>query len=186
MIWPPTPEVATPSSRQLHGLALRGRRAALLLGLRSMSPTQMQALLMQTAIDIDAPGTDTATGAGLLCAQCAVEAAGGPRQGIDRMSWSLRPGSRRRTKSDCGPTCVTVADHRAVRRGERAVVRAPTALSDCEWSRRTPARTWRSIPEGCRLSLGKARKGCMAVASRSMRKRAQRVFVVFRVKITRR
>ena len=163
--------------------------AALLLGLRSMSPTQMQALLMQTAIDIDAPGTDTATGAGLLCAQCAVEAAGGPRQG-DRPD-VLEPSAGEPAANEAVTAARPVSRSRTIvrfARGERAVVRAPTALSDCEWSRRTPARTWRSIPsKGCRLSLGKARKGLHGSRFKvDAQTGSERVFVVFRVKITRR
>ncbi len=163
--------------------------ASLLLALRSMSPSQVQALLTQTAIDIDAPGADAATGAGLLCAHCAVEAVRGPRQA--EQPSVLEPSAGGPAANESVTTDLPVSWARTtVRfvRGKRTVVRAPKAFSDCEWSKRTPARTWRAVRStGCRLTLGKARKALHGSRFKvDAQAGSERVFVVFRVKVTRR
>jgi subtilisin family serine protease len=163
--------------------------ASLVLGLRSMSASQMQALLMQTAVDVDAPGTDTATGAGLICAQCAVEAVRGPRQA--EPPDVLEPAARGPAVDESVTTARPVSKARTTVRfaqGKRAVVRGPKAFSGCEWSKRTPARTWRSVRStGCRLTLGKARKALHGSRFKvEAQAGSERVSIVFRLKITRR
>ncbi len=110
-------------------------------------------VLASTATDIDVPGRDPASGAGLVCALCAVEAVRGPVAQPAR----VQPGT--------ATTPVAAPVHwGTVRvpagRGDRVVLRAPRAFSQCVWSKRRAAQTWRGVnSHQCQLRLGRVRRG---------------------------
>ncbi|MFN8184727.1 MAG: S8 family serine peptidase [Candidatus Nanopelagicales bacterium] len=118
--------------------------------LYSLDPAlDVAGLLAATAADIDLPGPDMASGAGLVCALCAVEAVRGP---VGRPS-AIQPGHATvpATLRVSGGTVRVRAEV-----GERVVLRAPRAFSQCTWSKRRSAQGWRQVKTAaCHLHIGR-------------------------------
>ncbi|MBK6763153.1 MAG: S8 family serine peptidase [Micrococcales bacterium] len=110
-------------------------------------------VLTSTATDIDVPGPDVASGAGLVCALCAVEAVVGP---VIQPA-QVQPGPE--TSPVSAPVSWGAVRVRAAR-GDRVVLRAPRVFSRCTWSKRRSAQAWREVEsQHCQVRLGRVRRG---------------------------
>lgn len=122
--------------------------AALARSLDVGRPMNVLGLLTSTATDIDVAGVDPASGAGLICATCAV---GGNLPAPAQQA--VEPPSTASVAVSWGVVRVRTV------RGERLVLRAPRSFSKCSWSVRKPKAAWRDLPQHkCKLVVGKVRK----------------------------
>jgi subtilisin family serine protease len=113
--------------------------AALLEGLRDMTPAQLSDVLRASAVDVAQAGADPATGAGLVSLPRAVDAVAGPSA----------PAAPRAA----APAPVPQAAHRVaatvrwVRRGRPAHLRIPGVQGESyAWFVRRPRGQWRPVP----------------------------------------
>ena len=123
--------------------------AALVRAVDLSRQVDMLGLLTGTAQDIDAAGVDTATGAGLVCASCAVAAHSG----------AVIPDEPGEAPAPSASAAVSWGHvHVRLHRGERLVLRAPKSFSKCAWSVRRPAGSWHELAKtSCKVAVGKAK-----------------------------
>lgn len=121
--------------------------AALARSVDASAALDVQGLLTRTAIDIDVAGVDSASGAGLVCAPCALGAEG-PSQP------AVQPAPSASAAASWGVVRVRAE------RGERVVLRAPRRFTKCSWSVRRAGAHWRDLSKhSCKLVVGKVRTG---------------------------
>lgn len=147
--------------------------AALLEGLRPMTPAELTALLQSTAVDVAEPGMDTATGAGLVSASNAVSALVGPLIAA--------------TPPAAASTAPVRVAHGTIRvhHGKRVLLSFPDVLGDSyAWSMQRPGRAWKPLPAtGATLRTPRLTRAMSGVRFKLVAQAAQPLVGVVRIKV---
>ena len=127
--------------------------AALMRSRAALTPSALAGLLQANVQDVDAPGLDQASGSGLVCARCAMEALTQGSTPASPVQPEVTDAPPPATATRLGPLTTL-----RVQLGRNTTLRAPRGITACTWSHRNSKQQWRALPAHvCRLQLGVVR-----------------------------